>query len=60
MLFSNAVLTCFLMVQMNVVELLLALPVHLMACFATQQPLPAAAGTDTAYYKSYALSVPEC
>lgn len=47
------------MMQMNVVELLLALPVHLMACFAAQQPQPAAAGTDAAYYKSYALPAPE-
>ena len=34
----------FYMMQMSMIELLQALPVHLLACFATQQPQPAAAG----------------
>ena len=33
--------------QMNLVELLQGLPVHLMACLATQQPQPTAAGMAT-------------
>ena len=42
--------------QMNLVELLQNLPVHLMACLATQQPQPTAAGmatTNACCHKKY-------